>query len=169
MGERFTVMAGTAGAARIKDPSLQEAKKGFPLFFQRKEDALKAEEERLFNTDPESLPGVLFTKRLKNISVFVGLWELHEELGAGLTAELAAIPLDQLIIEIFEKADLSPYEEPCGNAFIVVTDRPFEVLSFLKEKDIRCAVLGTLTENNDCVVISEAGKRYLTPERKKQQ
>ncbi len=159
MGERSIVMAGTAGAARIKDPALQDAKKGFPLFFQRKEKDLDAEEERLLDTEPESLPGVFFTEKLKNKSVFAGLWELHEALGTGLTAELCAIPLDQLTVEIFEKADLSPYEEPCGNAFLVVTDRPFEALSALKEKDVRCAVLGTLTEDNGCVVTSEAGKR----------
>ena len=169
MGERFIVMAGTAGTARIKEPALQDALKGFPLFFQRKENALAAEEEKLLNTDPESLPGVLFTERLKGISVFAGLWELHENAGTGLTAELGAIPLDQLTVELFEKADLSPYDEPCENAFLAVTDRPFEALSQLKAKDIRCAVLGTFTEDNGCVVTSEAGKRYLTPERKKQQ
>ncbi len=165
MGERFIVMAGTAGAKTAFEPEMQRYMDCFPAFFQRKKADLLAEEEQLKALDITALP-VSFCERLGEKSVFMGLWDMHKALGRGIKAELEKIPYDQLTVELLEKADKSPYEEPAGNAFLLVTESPFEVLSQIEQKGIRCSIIGTLTPDNACVVVSEAGTRYITPERK---
>ena len=165
MGESFIVMAGTAGAKSAFLPEIQKYLDCFPVFFQRKKEELLAEEKRLEAVDAGGLPAS-FCLRLGEKSVFMGLWDMHKVLGRGVRVELEKIPYDQLTVELLEKADKSPYEEPAGNALLMVTESPVEVLGTFGGKGIRSSVIGTLTADNACVVVSEAGTRYITPERK---
>ena len=146
-------------------PDMQKGLLAFPLFFQRKARRLEAEDRALFELEAEE-PAAERCLRLSERSVFAGLWDLHNACGCGVKVRLDAIPCDQVTIELFERAELSPYEEAGGNTVLLVTDSPVGLLSFFGERNIRSSLIGTLTEDNACVVISEAGTRYITPERK---
>lgn len=166
MAERYIIMAGTAGAAaalRYSETMEEELKKRYSKAFLRGRDVLLREEKALAMTSTEF--DCLYCERFGDKGLFGKLWEMSRELGTGLKVMLDYIQTDQYAVEIMEMLDKNVYEEAVGNGMLIVTENVSLIVGLFMEKNVRCCVIGALTNDKACVVESEFSKRYLTPER----
>lgn len=93
--------------------------------------------------------------------IFAALWELAESAGVGLSVDLKKIPVRQETIEICEFLGLNPYELSSGGCLLMTSDNGENLVQALEAAQIPATVIGTITDNNDRVVINEDEKRFL--------
>ena len=95
--------------------------------------------------------------------VFGALWEMAESAGCGLSVDLKKIPIKQETVEICNSFDINPYELMSSGSMIMAVKDGESLVKELEEKGIHAAVIGSLNEGNDRVVINGEEKRFLTP------
>lgn len=100
--------------------------------------------------------------------IFAGLWEMAQEAGVGLEADLRKIPVRQETIEICEVFEENPYELLSGGCLIMTAENGNALVSALEREEIPAVVIGRTTRGNDRVLYNQGHKRYLDKPRTKQ-
>ncbi|MDE7246334.1 MAG: hypothetical protein K2N43_00430 [Lachnospiraceae bacterium] len=97
--------------------------------------------------------------------IFAGLWEMAQEAGGGLEADLRKIPVRQETIEICEVFGENPYELLSGGCLIMTAENGNALVSALEREEIPAVVIGRTTTGNDRVLFNRGQKRYLNKPR----
>lgn len=100
---------------------------------------------------------------LSELGIFGGLWEFEEIHGHGLSIDLSKISIRQEVIEICEQLNVNPYTYPSQGAWLIRSDRAYELKDYFERNNIQAEVIGYETKDNDRVIINEDEKRFLTP------
>ena len=93
--------------------------------------------------------------------VLSGLWKMAEASGAGLRADLRAIPVRQETIEICERLDVNPYKLLSEGAVLLGCADGDKVVQECLRQQIPAAVIGRAVEGNDRLLYSGELTRYL--------
>lgn len=93
--------------------------------------------------------------------IFAGLWEMAQEAGVGLEADLRKIPVRQETIEICEVLGKNPYELSSGGCLIMTAENGNALVTALLREGIPAVVIGRTTAGNDRVLYNNGHKRYL--------
>ena len=93
--------------------------------------------------------------------VFAALWQLADANGVGLSVNLKDIPVRQETIEVCEYYDINPYKLRSDGAWLIVTDKPEELVERLADADILGTVIGHITADNDRVIVAGEDRRFL--------
>lgn len=153
-------LEGTAILAREKEEELLGR---FPARFLR----AAREQERYLSVEREAAialkSSVYAMHDVRNGGVFGALWEVSQKLGVGLSIDLKIIPVKQETIEICEFFNLNPYEILSGGALLMVTSEGNRLVRELGEAGISSAVIGSINEGNDKLIINGEETRYLGP------
>ncbi len=105
--------------------------------------------------------GISGAHDLSSGGVFAGLWEFASRAGCGLKVDLKKIPLRQESVEICEFFEINPYQLMSGGALLIATDSGEGLVAALEEKGIPAAIVGTLTEGKDRVLVNADETRFL--------
>lgn len=97
--------------------------------------------------------------------ILAGLWEMAEEAGVGLEADLRKIPVRQETIEICEVLGHNPYELLAGGCLIMTAENGNTLAAALMREGIPAALIGRTTMGNDRVLYNEGRKSYLNKPR----
>lgn len=97
--------------------------------------------------------------------IFAGLWEMAENAGVGLEADLRKIPVRQETIEICEFFGENPYELLSGGCLIMMADDGDALVRALSLEGIPAVVVGRTTRGNDRVLYNEGRKQFLNKPR----
>lgn len=100
--------------------------------------------------------------------IFAGLWEMAQEAGVGLEADLRKIPVRQETIEICEVFGENPYELKSGGCLIMTAKNGNALVAALEREEIPAVLIGRTTRGNDRVLYNQGHKRYLDKPRTKQ-
>ena len=76
--------------------------------------------------------------------VLGGLWNMLEQINAGMEIDLRKIPIRQETVEICEFFDLNPYYTDSTGALLVAVEDGFGLVSVLEREGIHAAVIGTM-------------------------
>ena len=98
---------------------------------------------------------------LSNGGVFAGLWEFATRAGLGLRVDLKKIPIRQESVEICEFFEINPYQLLSGGSLLFSTNNAEKLVSALGEAGIPAAIVGTLEEGKDRVIINSDETRFL--------
>lgn len=109
--------------------------------------------------------GVRIMHDLSRGGIYSALWELAEKTGKGVEVILDDIPVRQETIELSEIYTINPYKLLSNGALLMVCDNGAELVEKLWSEQIHAAVIGTLTDNNDKVILKNEEKRYIEPPR----
>lgn len=90
-----------------------------------------------------------------------GLWNMLEQMNAGMEIELRKIPIRQESVEICEYFDLNPYYTDSTGALLAATDDGIGLVSVLEREGIHAAVIGRTNKSNDRIIYNQGNKRYL--------
>ncbi len=156
---------GLQGTARIISEKRAELEQRFPVRF-------LAEAEKLaqgISVVPEArlamAQGVCAMHDVSGGGIFRALWELADLTRTGIRVELRKLPVRQETIEICEIFGLNPYELLGGGALLMVTEDGEGLVKVLWDAGIPAEVIGTLTEDNDKVLLNHSSDgeeiRYL--------
>lgn len=88
--------------------------------------------------------------------VFGALWTLCEALDCGCEVDVKSVPIKQATIEVSEFFDINPYILRGDGAFLYVTDKEAEEITY-------GVIIGKLTKNADRVIINGETRSFLTP------
>lgn len=97
--------------------------------------------------------------------ILAGLWEIAQEAGVGLEADLRKIPVRQETIEICEVLGENPYALSAGGCLIMTAENGNALAAALLREGIPAAVIGRTTKGNDRVLYNEGKKSYLNKPR----
>lgn len=97
--------------------------------------------------------------------IFAGLWEMAQEAGVGLEADLRKIPVRQETIEICEVLGENPYELPSGGCLIMTAENGGALATALLREGIPAVVIGRTTAGNDRVLFNNGHKQFLNKPR----
>lgn len=100
--------------------------------------------------------------------IFAGLWEMAQEAGVGLEADLRKIPVRQETIEICEVFGENPYTLLSGGCLLMTARDGNALVAALERKEIPAVVIGRTTRGNDRVLYNKGHKRYLDKPRTEQ-
>ncbi len=139
--------------------------------------------DKLLNTLPKDFvsKAARFTEYLKNVpeaavavrhgatamhiveegGIFAELWRMAEDYGIGLTVYLKKIPVKQETIEICEVFDVNPYQLLSGGCVLLTADNGGLLVNSLAEVDIEAAVIGSITDSNDRIILNGDGVRFV--------
>ena len=92
-----------------------------------------------------------------------GLWNMLEQMEAGMEIDLRKIPIRQESVEICEFFDLNPYMALGGGSALIVTENGEELVDALEQAGIPATLIGQTVDNNDRIIINDEDARYLTP------
>ena len=81
--------------------------------------------------------------------VLGGLWNMLEQINAGMEIDLRKIPIRQETVEICEFFDLNPYYTDSTGALLVAVEDGFGLVSVLEREGIHAAVIGRTNDGND--------------------
>lgn len=90
-----------------------------------------------------------------------GLWNMLEQMEAGMEIDLRKIPIRQESVEICEFFDLNPYYTDSIGALLVAVDDGTGLVSLLEREGIHAAVIGRTNDGNDRIIYNQGNKRYL--------
>ena len=93
--------------------------------------------------------------------ILSGLWNMLEQMKAGMDIDLRKIPIRQETIEICEFFDLNPYYTDSAGALLVAVEDGFGLVSVLEREEIHAAVIGRTNDGNDRIIYNQGNKRYL--------
>lgn len=92
-----------------------------------------------------------------------GLWNMLEQMEAGMEIDLRKIPIRQESVEICEFFDLNPYQLGSTGSLLLAAPDGNRLVLDLKQQGIPAVVIGKATADNDRVVINEDERRFLEP------
>lgn len=95
--------------------------------------------------------------------IFGALWEAASASDVGIMVDLKKIPIKQETIEISEIFDINPYMLMSSGCMLISTDRGNALVEELEKEGIHAAVIGTVTEGNDRIIVNGEEYRYLEP------
>lgn len=123
--------------------------------------------EQLLSVIPEAAiaakSGVSAMHDITEGGVFGALWELAESAGVGLKADLKKIPIKQATVEICNYFDINPYELMSSGSMLIAADNGYALVRELEKAHIHAAVVGTVTDGNDRILINGEETRFLEP------
>ena len=93
--------------------------------------------------------------------IMAALWEMSERAGCGLLADLKKIPIKQETIEVCEFFGLNPYQLASSGSLLLACDDAEKMIDMLADRGINAAVIGTLTQGNDRLVINDEDRSFL--------
>ena len=105
--------------------------------------------------------GVKYMKDVSEHGLFGALYEMAEVIGRGVSVNLRDIPVKQEIIELCNFLDINPYEMKSSGMLLMVTDDKDGLLKVLEDAGICAAAIGSISDDNDKVVINGEEKRFL--------
>ncbi len=156
---------GLEGTARLAGENYERLRQRFPA---RMVDEAAAF-DRYLSVIPEAATamksGVCGIQAVSQGGIFAGLWEMAEEAGVGLEADLRKIPVRQETIEICEVFGENPYELSSGGCLIMTTEDGNALVTALLREGIPAVVIGRTTRGNDRVLYNEGRKSYLNKPR----
>lgn len=158
---------GLEGTARLAKQYYEKLRERFP---QRMIDEAAAFDKYL-SVMPEAATamksGVCGMYAVSCGGIFAGLWEMAQEAGVGLEADLRKIPVRQETIEICEVFENNPYELLSGGCLIMTAKNGNALVSALEREGIPAVLIGRTTRGNDRVLYNQGHKRYLDKPRMK--
>lgn len=159
---------GLEGTARLAGENYERLRKRFPARMIEEAAAF----DRYLSVIPEAATamksGVCGIHAVSRGGIFAGLWEMAEEAGVGLEADLRKIPVRQETIEICEFFGENPYELLSGGCLIMTVSDGNALVTALLREGIPAAVIGRTTRGNDRVLYNEGRKSYLNKPRQRQ-
>ena len=105
--------------------------------------------------------GVCVMHNLSEGGIFAGLWELAEGAGVGLTIDLKKIPIRQETVEICNHLNVNPYELMSGGSLLMTAKNGEALVEALAAAGISAAVIGSVTDSNDRLILNDDEVRYL--------
>ena len=93
--------------------------------------------------------------------IYAALWEMSEKAGCGLEVDLRKIPVRQETIEICEFFEVNPYQLTSGGALLIATSDGEGLVRKLEQEGIPAAIVGSLKEGNDRIIVNGDERRYL--------
>lgn len=93
--------------------------------------------------------------------IFAALWRISEDYKTGLTVHLKKIPVKQETIEMCEVFDVNPYQLLSGGCMLFMTDNGNSLVEFFESGKINAAVIGSITDSNDRIILNGEGVRYI--------
>lgn len=109
--------------------------------------------------------GMPYAHDISTGGVFAALWELADGADCGIKIYHDNIPILQETIEICEFMERNPYMIDGSGAVIIVCENGHDLCDKLYNAGYEAAVIGTVTNGHDRVVIHEDEERFLTPPR----
>lgn len=100
---------------------------------------------------------------LQDTGIYGGLWEFAEKSSVGLEVYLDKISIMQETVEVFEFLDINPYTYPSKGAWLIRSERAYDLADAFNQMGIKASVIGSETKNNDRVIINNDETRFLTP------
>ena len=100
---------------------------------------------------------------LGDMGIFGSLWDYAENVGCGLEIMLDKISVRQETIEIFEELQINPYTYPSQGAWLIRSDKAYEIKDILIRAGITASIIGRETNTNDRIIINQDETRFLTP------
>lgn len=154
---------GISETARLARECEEELLTRYPAFFIKSAQNL----EQYYSILPEAATavksGVSMMHDVAGGGIFGALWELGEKAGVGLQVHLKKIPIKQETVEICEFFGYNPYEMRSDGAMLFITDEGHTLVEALRSQGIAAEVIGTITDDNDKVIINEEERRFLEP------
>ncbi len=121
--------------------------------------------DRYLSVEPEAATamksGVCGMHGVSRGGILAGLWEMAQEAGVGLEADLRKIPVRQETIEICEVLGENPYTLLSGGCLLMTARDGNALVAALERKEIPAVVIGRTTRGNDRVLYNKGHKRYL--------
>ena len=93
--------------------------------------------------------------------IHAALWRLSARTRCGMRVDTARIPLLQETIEFANHYDIDPYKMRSAGSLLAVTKDPETLIAALEEGGIPAGWIGTLTGDNDKILINGDEIRYL--------
>lgn len=156
---------GLEGTARLASANGERLRQRFPARMIEEAAAF----DRYLSIIPEAATamksGVCGIKAVSQGGIFAGLWEMAEEAGVGLEADLRKIPVRQETIEICEVFGENPYELSSGGCLIMTAEDGNALAAALMREGIPAVVIGRTTRGNDRVLYNEGRKQFLNKPR----
>lgn len=155
-------LSGTAAIAYLKyDELIQRFQKSYidKAFYCEESMSIVKAAERACGL------GVRIMHDLSRGGIYSALWELSEKTGRGVEVIMDDIPVRQETIELSEIYTINPYKLLSNGALLMVCDKGAELVGKLMDNQVQAAVIGTLTDNNDKVILKNEEKRYIEPPR----
>lgn len=112
-------------------------------------------------TAPAVKSGVTAMHDVSEGGIFAALWSLASASHVGLEADLKKIPIKQETIEICNFFDLNPYCLMSAGSLLITCKNGEKLIADLAKEGIPSAVIGTITNSNDKVIINGENKRFL--------
>ncbi len=112
-----------------------------------------------------NIAGISYMSDVSEGGIFQSLWELSEVLECGFEVKLGQIPLLQETIEICDYFDVNPYELLGTGAVLLVCDEGERIRDAISDKGIPVSIIGSITSDNDKIIIAHDEKRYLESKR----
>lgn len=95
--------------------------------------------------------------------VFGALWEVGEASGTGIRVYLKKIPVRQETVEVCECFDCNPYLTASDGVLLAGTPDGERMVELFIREGIPAAVIGTVTDDRNRVIINGEEKRFLVP------
>ena len=93
--------------------------------------------------------------------ILKALWEIADQAGLGLSAELRKLPIRQETVEITELFDLDPYRMDSKGAVLIGTFHGMELTEELKRAGIPATVIGRVSKGPERILYNHEIKRYI--------
>ncbi len=156
---------GLEGTARLAGANYERLRQRLPARMIEEAAAF----DRYLSVIPEAATamksGVCGIHAVSRGGIFAGLWEMAEEAGVGLEADLRKIPVRQETIEICEVFGENPYELLAGGCLIMTAEDGNALVEALLREGIPAVVIGRTTGGNDRVLYNEGRKQFLNKPR----
>ncbi|WP_034444944.1 AIR synthase-related protein [Butyrivibrio sp. AE2032] len=121
----------------------------------------KATSGQNLDADTATGTGGISVHDLSSGGVYAALWEMAERAGCGLRVDLKSIPVKQETIEICEFFEVNPYQLISGGSLLIACDDGEKLVESLEEAGIHAAVIGSLKEGNDRIIVNDDEERFL--------
>jgi len=123
------------------------------------DDAPNTEQLRSFVQD---LPFIEVEKG----GIFRALWDISVQYRIGFDVDIFDIPVSQKTIELCNFYNVNPYGLLSEKCVLVITTASRTLIKRLEEENIRAAIIGEVTKNNDKMIAHQDGSLHLCPDKK---
>ena len=109
--------------------------------------------------------GADYLHAVTDAGAFGAIWEIASMADIGISVDVKRIPVWQETIEVAEFFGVNPYVIDGTGALIIICRDGEKIAKELTDMGALAAVIGTITEGRDRVVLNEGEERYLEPPR----